>query len=544
MSDEDPFPQHSTPFPNAGSRWQPLLLSPRSHYRQILSAGGKNSRAKRRQLDQSSVPYISPITARTDSDEVERAAERPQLRRAGGWSVAKAAAANYTYNFATDFASTDDIIESEATADCSDHEPPDADEDGDPSASKRRQEQHKSFRHNLPPPSNRRPILRLEEELTHDRAETIYESSLHAPTTEPSERLFTMSDWTSSASVATSLPPLELEEMSLEKGLIEGPTEVARQPSLLLGNTPRSVRHVDRSFTDTISTFEEPDSRERSLTPVRNSSRIQRNLEAANHARVEIGETTQMRQPSPAELFRPDEPTPPIEVMGYDEQSRYELNDSELEYTISDAILDLHDLMSKPFWADDDQWLSGIASPVPRSRVSTPYSDALINTTAQFVQIIDQIKTKTDNLEQASFTNEVSHGMTNLLTEIRIICRTIFRHTVKNQEQNSHINIKLHGETVYKLRKFVVPRFVVIISRVFTLLCNPRPEMRKFVIAVLKQVSFDMERIAAIIEFVVKSSDESDVEVKELMHALAVVREWVKGEQDASGKKAAKFIAL
>ncbi|KAJ6785671.1 hypothetical protein PWT90_00964 [Aphanocladium album] len=554
MSGQEPFPQHSTPFPGAGRMSQPALLSPRSprsHYRQLFSGGSKGE--GRRRISQANTPYISPIPASTSSGEAgpeSIALSQHHPPADDNWSAARAATADYTYNSAIDFTSTDDIIESDATDDCSDYESPKVVEDAVPFANAGRQEQRTSVVDDasvlhLPPTRSLIRAADAERELGHGQVDIIFESSVQSPDIQASERLFSMSGRTGSVSVATSLPPHEFEEKKPEKDLFEKFVSMAREESLQLGTTPSLVRHDNLFSSHTFSTREEPSVRCYNPAPPTRPPDTKENLNSNSTVRVDIKKPTCLRQSSPLpESFGLDELTSSIEF-GYDGQSPYEVDDSDLEYTISDAIMDLYDLMSNPFWADDDKWPARISAPLPRGRVFTPYSNTLIKAATRLIDVIDQIKAKTDDFEQACFADDMNHRTTSLLAKMSDICTTIFQHTFKKDEKNINVSIRLHGETVQKIRKFVVPRYALIISKIFTLLCNPRPEMRKIVINILAQMCLDMGRIAKVIEFVAKESEEYAVtEVKEVMHSLAVVQEWVKIRQNTNGEGLARFIAL
>lgn len=553
MSDQEPFPNCSAQFPGtpSSSHSQQRLLSPVSHYRELFATGRKRRRV-------SHGPLISAQQYPVQPGPIELAQVPPATNKS--WPACRADAATYMYNFAQDFAISEDIIESDATDDCSDCEPPALGEDAEHCPSPQRQASRIAKRQlgdlkGDGPPQEATQDSKSDHEndkkgIPHRNINRIHVSPLPALTSDSSKGILSASGWESNVTPESSPPLLESENKSSERGLVEDEGSRGRQPSPQLGNTPRSIREEHRGSSPTgfqhkEQGFEEPDLKDTRqpllalATRVQSSQRIESSQSAIEEVLVES------RQIPPPEPPASDESTQSIVRIdcGSLSASKEEDDDSILKYTISDALLAMHKLMSKSFWANDHQWLAQMALPVPRSQPCTPYSDEIIKTSAKLIETIDSIKTKEGNSKQARFADVLSYRISSFIGRIREACSTMCHHLFGTQPQNPHQRPHIHEETVHRMRKYAIPRLVAVLGKAFTLLCNPKPEMRSLAIFVTEQICFDTERILKIIEFGTELSEDGVVvEVEEFVRCLAVVREWAKVERDM--KRASRSIAL
>ncbi|EJP67765.1 uncharacterized protein BBA_03545 [Beauveria bassiana ARSEF 2860] len=245
--------------------------------------------------------------------------------------------------------------------------------------------------------------------------------------------------------------------------------------------------------------------------------------------------------------MRRRQPSPSAEVIDRDVWSiGTEEYEPDLQYSIADEILDMHQLMSKPFWANDQRWLASISCPVPQSRPTTPYSNEIINNTAGLIETIECIKAKDGEEEQARFAAAMRSRIAKFITNIRGACTAIWQHLFGNQTRPLK-KVSLHEATVLRMQRFVIPRLVFALGQVFTLLCNEQPEVRDLVLFVLAEISIDVNRIAKVIKCgISKGKDDSDkiVEVEEFTRLLAAVQEWAKTEKDMQNEEVVRSIAL
>lgn len=554
MSGSVPFPGcsvTSAETPNSSHSHQ-HLLSPTSHYRELFATGRKRRRVW-------NIPQISVRPCNVQPEPVDQ----PRLHPAANESrpACRADAATYRYNVAQGSASSDGIIDSDATVDSSDCEHPE--DAGDlpsprqaPRIPKRRLDDFEED--SLPGEETKEWESDVEKEGIHDnKIDPVDDAPLPALNRDISEGLFTTRDWATNVIMETSPPLSKSDDESSEPEFIVENHSRGRQPSVQLGTTPRSVRHEDREsshpvFPDTGLDGEEPG------LPVMSPALGVRSRQGTGNWLDEIEESlAEARQSaSPPELPASDEPMQPIVFIRRDrsasreeEEEEEDDDDADEQFTISDAILDMHQLMGQSFWADDEQWLANILLPVPRSQPSTPYSNEIIKTATRLIEIIDCIKAKESHSEQARCAAALEYRIGGLITKIQNTGATIWDHLFsRSQQQGFLYKPQIHPETVQRMRRYVIPRLVVVLSTVFTLLCNPRPEIRHLVLSVTEQICYDTERIAKIIDIGTEKEEDGEgkgAEVEEFMHSLAVVRDWAKAERDApNGEGASRYIAL
>lgn len=439
----------------------------------------------------------------------------------------------YTYNFGRDVAMTDDIIESDATVDCSDYETFDEADDASVFNSQRQEPRYglDNAAPNHPPWKEHRAKAKDHEGdlQLNDTDTTCISSSIE---TETSERLTGMS--------MTTSPPPSHSDKDLEERLAEEDMSKARRVSIQLGTTPRSIRFTD--FDSSSDSDTEPETEESTLPLLRRPPSICEYKEASESPLIEIEETSEICRASTPPWFSD------VEELATEEPPREECavatevirrgspgptaeeDDESLQYTVSDAILDLNNLMSKPFWANDEKWFLTIRGPTPRSQIFTPYSSDLIKTTTRLIEVMEWISKKQGNVAQAQFAVAMCRRIDTYLAQIRDACNTISVHVFGDQQRGSQTDLPVHFETIRKMKTFVIPRMVVIISKAFTLLCNQIPALRNIVLCIIEEVCLD---IGYIMELIEKSENlgndtENFAEVQEFMHSLAVVQEWTK----------------
>ncbi|PQK13925.1 hypothetical protein BB8028_0004g08560 [Beauveria bassiana] len=491
MPGPKPFPQYSIPFPGAASSsgsFQSRMPTPRSHYRELYP-NNEPKGSKRQKTTHDLLVFSTP--ARQSAVQPEPPCNRlPQLRPENKRRPAyQAEAATYEYKFAQDLATCDDNIESDETVDGSDYESP---EQADNELVPRLPWQ-------VPGPLKRQPDFekngRNQEESKRSMSNALKNRSYsydieirnllsHAPTRDSSAGLFSISDHESTTSMDTSPRPEKCEDSYQETD---------------------SAAEIRKIGVETRQPEAEP------------------------------------RVPASAQ------PSPSAEVIERDVWSiGTEKDEQDLQYSIADEILDMHQIMSKPFWANDQRWLASISCPVPQSRPATPYSNEIIKNTAGLIKIIECIKAKDGEEEQARFAAAMRSRIAKFMTNIRGACTAIWQHLFGNQT-NPLPKVSIHEETVLRMQRFVTPRLGFALGQVFTLLCNEQPEVRDLVLFVLAEMSIDMNRIAKVIECgIKKGKDNSDkiVEVEEFTCLLAAVQEWAKTEKDMQNEEVVRSIAL
>ncbi|KAM3501374.1 hypothetical protein MY10362_005614 [Beauveria mimosiformis] len=548
MPGPKPFPQYPIPFPGAASSsgsFQSRMPSPRCHYRELYPNNGPKG-SKRRKTTHD--PLVSSAPARPSAVQPEpRCIRLPPLRPENKRRPAyQAEAATYTYKFAQDFATRDDIIDSDATVDCFGCES-EQDDNAEPVP---------RLPWQVPGQLERQPDSetngRNQEESKECMSNALKDRSYlydiesrnllsHAPNRDSSAGLFSISDRESTTSMDTSPPPEECEDSNWETdSAAEVRSTRRRQPSTQLGTTPNSVRHTNHasSLTPPGADNEEP-----AIPLVRLFTTQWKSLSAENE------ETIVDTRPPEAEPSVPAsaQPSTSAEVMNCDIRAICtEEEDSDLQYSIADEILDMHQLMSKSFWANDQRWLASISCPVRQSRPATPYLSDIIKNTAGLIETIEFIKAKDGKEEQARFAAVMSSRIAKFITNIRGACTTTWQHLFGNLTKPQP-NSQIHESTVLRVQRFVIPRLVFALGQVFTLLCNEQPQVRGLVLFVLTEICIDMNRIAKIIEYGTrkgKPGSDTVAEVDEFICLLAVVQEWTKTEKDMQNEEVVRSIAL
>lgn len=552
MSDLEPFPNCTAQFPAtpSSSNSRRRLLSPVSHYRELFASG-----RKRRKLSNGCstlAPQHSVQPSFIESAQMPRATNESQ-------PPYRADAATYTYKFAQDFAMSEDIIESDATDDCSDYEPLEPGGNAKPCPSAKQQALRTAKRQlgalegDGPPQQETQDSKSNPEnekmELLRQKINHIHDSPLSAPTSDSSEGILSTSDGDSKVTLETTPPHLESEDKSAKTEFIIEELIRGRQPSLQLGNTPTCIRRDERGSSPTVlhyeQSFEEPNLKYIRQTTLETITTIISSQKSESPQSVIEEVLAESRQTSAPEPSTSHESALSIIEKDCDSLSgrTEEVDDIIPEYKISNALLAMHNFMSKTFWADDHQWLAAMALPVSRSQPGTPYSDKVIKTAKKLIETIDSIKAKEGNSKQARFAVVMNHRISSLIERIHEACSTMCHLLIGKQSQDSHQRPHVPQETVYRMRKYVIPRLVVVLSKAFTLLCNPTAEMRFLVIIITEQICLDTEQILKIIELGTKTNENGLVaEVEEFAQCLVVVREWASVERDT--RRALRSIAL
>ncbi|KAM3466220.1 hypothetical protein MY5147_002361 [Beauveria neobassiana] len=552
MPGPKPFPQYSIPFPGAASSsgsFQSRMPTPRSHYRELYP-NNEPKGSKRQKTTHDLLVFSTP--ARQSAVQPEPPCNRlPQLRPENKRRPAyQAEAATYEYKFAQDLATCDDNIESDETVDCSDYESPEQADNAElvprlpwqvPGPLKRQPDFEKNGRNQE---ESKRSMSNALKNRSYSYDIEIRNLLSHAPTRDSSAGLFSISGHESTTSMDTSPRPEKCEDSYRETdSAAEIRSTRRRQPSTQLGTTPNSVRHTNRASSLTPREGQGPDNEEPALPLLRLFPTNRKSVPAENE---EIGVETRQPEAEPR-VPASAQPSPSAEVIERDVWSiGTEKDEPDLQYSIADEILDMHQIMSKPFWANDQRWLASISCPVPQSRPATPYSNEIIKNTAGLIKIIECIKAKDGEEEQARFAAAMRSRIAKFMTNIRGACTAIWQHLFGNQT-NPLPKVSIHEETVLRMQRFVTPRLGFALGQVFTLLCNEQPEVRDLVLFVLAEMSIDMNRIAKVIECgIKKGKDNSDkiVEVEEFTCLLAAVQEWAKTEKDMQNEEVVRSIAL
>lgn len=553
MSDLEPFPNCSAQFPapppsNSSRR---RLLSPVSHYHELFASG-----RKRRKLSNgcSALAPQHPLQpSLIESAQMPRATNESQ-------PPTRADAATYTYKFAQDFTMSEDIIKSDVTDDCSDYEPPEPGGNAKPCPSAQQQalrtakRQRGDLEAGGPPQEETQNSESDHEdekrELFCHKIDHFHDSPLSAPTSDNSKGILSTSDGDSNVTLETSPPLLKSEYKSPKTEFVIEELRSGRQPSLQLGNTPTCIRQDNRESSPTVlhyneQSFEEPDlkcMRQPTLEPTTTIISSQKSENSQSVTEEVLAESRQTFAPEPSTSHESA-----LSIVRKDCDSlsgrTEEVDDMIPEFKISDALLAMHNFMSKTFWADDHQWLAVMALPVPRSQPGTPYSDEVIKKATKLIEAIESIKAKEGNSKQACFAVVMNHRISSLIERIREACSTMCHLLFGKQSQDSHQRPHVHQETVYRMRKYVIPRLVVVLSKAFMLLCNPAAEIGSLVIFITEQICFDTEQILKIIEIGTETNENGLVaEVEEFAQCLVVVREWAGAERDM--RRASRSIAL
>ncbi|KAM3455608.1 hypothetical protein MY3296_002319 [Beauveria thailandica] len=506
MPGPNPFPQHPIPFPGAASSsgsFQSRMPSPRSHDRELYPDNGPKG-LKRRKTTHDSL--VSSTPARPSAVQPEpRCIRLPQLRPENKRRPAyQAEAATYTYKFAQDLTTGDDIIERDTTVDCFGCESSEQADNAEPVP---------RLPWQVPGSLNRQPDFEIngrnqeksKEFMSNDLKDRSYSYDIEsrnllsrAPNRDSSAGLFSISDHGSTTSMDTSLPPEGCEDSNWETDSV---TEVRstrrRQPSTQLGTTPNSVRHTNRALSLTPPEEQGVDNEETSVPLLRRLPTKKKLVSTENEETI-VG----TRQPEAEPGCQPwsSHQSPSAEFIDSDVWpiSTGE-EEPDLQYSIADEILGMHQLMSKPFWANDQRWLANISCPVPQSRPATPYSSAILKDTAGLIKTIECIKAIDGEEEQARFAAAMSSRIAKFIMNMRGACTATWQHLFGNLTKPP--NSPLHETAVLRMQRYVIPRLVFALGQVFTLLCNEQPEVRALVLFVLAEICIDMNQIAKTIEY-------------------------------------------
>lgn len=349
----------------------------------------------------------------------------------------------------------------------------------------------------------------------------------------------------------TTLPVIDYEDNDCNAALEADRSPVlVRQGSVELGATPRS----NRSYQSISATGGSPTvtwQRASAIHDVKKSQPLQQVL-PEQQARL-VQQTQQPRRQIRAErekTFIGNRQLSPLLVTGPSTVESAQLDelgasenesvqttesDSSVKHTISEAILDLHRSMCKPFWTNDERWLVSVTLPALRSHIFTPMCDEIIKWATELIQIIEWIKSKETCLERSRFATAMSRRISNSVRKIRVSCDTICRDTLKmDKEDSTATTIKCHEQMFKRIRECLVPRLVVLIAKTFTLLADPGRMMRQICMSLMQDICFDLHRIANIIESAVENSymSEPTTDIEEFIHVLSFVRGWVRSEMD------------
>lgn len=359
----------------------------------------------------------------------------------------------------------------------------------------------------------------------------------------------------------TTLPVIDSEDNDLDTALETDRSPVLlRQGSVDLGATPPSNRSYSQlgnqsnSATGVSSTvmWQRPstihDGKEsqplQQVLPEQQARLVQETQQSRRRIRAE-GEKTFIdnRQLSPLLVTAPGtvESAQLDELVSYENEFVHIIeSDLSVKHTISDAILDLHQSMSKPFWTNDEHWLLSVTLPASRSHIFTPMCDEIIKWATELIQIVEWIKSKETYLERSRFAAAMSRRISDSVRKIRVSCDTMCQNILKMGKENSTATIPCHKKMLKRIRECLIPRLVVLIAKTFTLLADPGRMMRRISVSLMEDICFDLQRIANIIESGVENSEsnmpEPTADIEEFIHLLSFVRDWVRTKMDQNAE--------
>lgn len=215
-----------------------------------------------------------------------------------------------------------------------------------------------------------------------------------------------------------------------------------------------------------------------------------------------------------------------------------------MEYTLSDAIVDMYEIMATSFWTNDTCWLLSITKAPARSQFFTSYSNDAIENVTKLLEVIEWTQKKEDGYSQVQFGLTMQHRITDAIQHMERAINAIQHYlAIDSEHQNNNEKPQPHFETLRRMRQYLVPRMVAAIGMVFTLLRNPAPELRRIVIFVLDSISAAAEKIGNIIRRGVLD-EEYKQSAAGFLHSLRVVRAWVEAEIKESRNNVARKIVI